>query len=661
MSLLSPSASIKGRSQLQSSRATTLMEVLVVIVIFLVGILAVVQIFPRGFQILMTTRNNSVSSSLARTEVERLKSAPDQLPEMILPVYLEDGVYVVDSSYSPDSTDSVGDLLLPNGVLQRDSNTLGPWQLFSGPNAMKRIIGEGRRVPAPRAVGSSGGFYGGLLVLQFGPIDYRPSNTVPSISVYGNDLVPIFREADPTEAWLDGQYFVVGGDSSAITLRLPSGPTERQYRIAFSAYVQNGNNYVKRDYIDVARVTVPSTVPDAQGKHPLYSQTLQGLIPDTIGTVDLNSLAVQRAYKPVGKFNAFSGVDPYEYKLLDTNIGVLLFNSLANSTYISKPGGREPLMARVNYDVYDWRILKDDFRLTRTSGIQQHKLSVGSLKVAGLAGVDGTRETNIQILESAPSDENYSDTSAADEARANNLVIVDQETGGVIMERLPNDPTPPNPAPNPLVTVNKTTGVVTFHDSDGNITNGTQGRLLLPDGTVSDVTLENRALRAMYRVRNEFSAQVLKAASRYTVSATTPPGAGQYFVGGNGIGVATRIYFPRMDAGRKINLGEVNYFAGSQARQIVGQDMIIRFRQGEDLPSVDLQEVDTGSTAFNYASGTPVRGVKGASVAVRVLWNPNTFFLTSIGAENMDRLNKWGQGYRRSTNETFLERGEVVR
>ncbi|MEZ0327683.1 MAG: hypothetical protein ACAH95_17440 [Fimbriimonas sp.] len=655
MSLLSLSASTRARI----SRGTTLMEVLVVIVIFLVGILAIVQIFPRGFQLLMATRNNSMSSALARGEVERLKSAPDQLPDMILPAYLLGNVYVADPDYSPNTTDSVGNVLLPNGILQRDGNTLGPWQLFTGPNGMKRIVGEGRRVPAPRAVGTGGAYYGGLLLLQFGPIDFRPTNAqqAPSVSVYGNDLVPYFRDIQPLESFVDGQYFVRDANTSAITLRLPTGPTTRFYRVAFSAYVQNGPNYVKRDYIDVQRVKVDAGVPDAQGRYPLYDQPVQGLIADTLGTVDLNTLAVQRAYTQLAKADTFSGVDPYEFKLLDTNIGVLLFNSLANSTYIDKPSGREPLLARVNYDVYDWRILKDDFRLGRSSGVQQYKLSIGSLKVAGNVGIDGLKETNIPLLESAPSNPVYSDTSAADEARANNLVIIDKETGGVVMERLPSDASPPNPAADPLIVVSKGSGVITFRDADSNITNGTQGKLLLADGTVMDVALENRALRAMYRVRNEFSVQVLKAAARYTLSSDGPPTVGQYAFGS----APTRIYFPRMDAGRKVNLGEINYYAGSDPRQIFGQDLIIRFQQGDNLPSVDIQEVDSGATAFNFTSGAAIRGVKGASVAVRVLWNPDFFFLTSIGTENMSRLNKWGQGYRRSTNETFLERGEVIR
>jgi len=48
------------------SFGTTLVEVLVVMVVFLVGILAVVQIFPKGYQLLLLTRGKSVGQALAR-------------------------------------------------------------------------------------------------------------------------------------------------------------------------------------------------------------------------------------------------------------------------------------------------------------------------------------------------------------------------------------------------------------------------------------------------------------------------------------------------------------------------------------------------------------------------------------------------------------------
>ena len=70
----------------RSTAGTTLIEVLVVIVIFLIGILAIVQVIPGGFRILRDTRDTSIGTALGRAEMERLKTNESQLPEMILPV-----------------------------------------------------------------------------------------------------------------------------------------------------------------------------------------------------------------------------------------------------------------------------------------------------------------------------------------------------------------------------------------------------------------------------------------------------------------------------------------------------------------------------------------------------------------------------------------------
>ena len=68
-------------------------------------------------------------------------------------------------------------------------------------------------------------------------------------------------------------------------------------------------------------------------------------------------------------------------------------------------------------------------------------------------------------------------------------------------------------------------------------------------------------------------------------------------------------------------------------------------------------EIVTGNS-FGSAYGFAVRRVKGASVAIRVLWNPSFFSLTGDSATNMQNLERWGRDWRRTTVETFLQRGE---
>lgn len=75
---------------------TTLVELLVVIVVFLIGILAILQIFPGGFKVLQNTRSMAVARQLARAEMERSKSYADTMAEMILDVRYQLGAGFVD-------------------------------------------------------------------------------------------------------------------------------------------------------------------------------------------------------------------------------------------------------------------------------------------------------------------------------------------------------------------------------------------------------------------------------------------------------------------------------------------------------------------------------------------------------------------------------------
>jgi len=663
----------KGRRTL----GTTLIEILVVIVVFLVGILAVIQIFPKGFQLLLLNRNKIVAQALARDYVETLKARPDQLPEQIVSAYYDgSGNLIIDSSKDPNDLSTLVSTLNINGF-GNDSNALplGNWQFLTGSNVFRRVIGEGRRVPAPRAVGASA--FGGLMVLQFGPIYYRSATitTPANMSVYGNDLQQIIGVPAPQIQRTDYQYFLANPGDGTISIVLPSGSaadSDRFYRVSFSAYVNSGGSIVKRDYSELTPVRVVGQASvDASGQYPYSAAvSLATLVPDPVQSVDLNTLRVQRFFLPIAKGTTFSPSDPYQYILMNENLGVLLFNPIGNSTTISREGhDREPLSARVNYDVYDWRILHDDFRIdagvlpgVASAGAQtlttQHKLPVGNLKVAGMAGVDGLGITPIPTLEISQNN-GSTDTSIANGARTDNFVLVDLETGGVFCEVNTTNPT------QQLITVNKSTGVVNIADLDNDASNGITGELLLPDGTLKVVQMDNRAVRALYMANLEYSVQVLKSAAQYSVSATAANlSPGQFYIGGtvSGVGQPWRIYFPRSDNGRKVTVGEVTYFRNpsvdTYVHDLLGQDFIIRTRPDPtlNLPSIDLTDVDSDAVGVSFQNGIGARGIKGASVAVRVLWNPSTFHLTGDSATNLNNLNLWGQNWRISTNETFLQK-----
>jgi len=123
---LNAESRMRSRVEMENRRGTTLIELLVVIVVFLVGILAVVQIFPKGFQLLITNRNNAQATALARDTVERWKQSSDQIPDEIEAVYYVNGTPVVnpgksifdlgpDRESASDYVDASGNLWL-NGL-----------------------------------------------------------------------------------------------------------------------------------------------------------------------------------------------------------------------------------------------------------------------------------------------------------------------------------------------------------------------------------------------------------------------------------------------------------------------------------------------------------------------------------------------------------------
>ncbi len=621
----------------RSTAGTTLIEVLVVIVIFLVGILAIVQVMPGGFKILRDTRDASIGTALGRAEIERVKSNDAQLPEMILPViytWLTGSVIIsADPNRRPDDLGPVAAGLDENGILYDSSNNpLGGWQYLSGANVMRRVIGEGRRVPAPRVIGAE---YGGLMVLQFAPVVFNPIYQ-SLFQVYGNDMVAREGAPDPGARVLNYLYYLEDADEAAGQIWLPRGPSNRSYRLSFDAWVSDGTGYHRHSVVD-------ATVPVRAGTG-YVAFLLSNYAPLTAGEsylgAEYDSIQVQRRFELLANSTPFSPNSPYEYKLLDQNLGLLLFNPTGSDFFERRPNGRRiPLMARVSYDVLDWRVIRDEFRVTDTLPSQQ-RLVIGNLKILGNQGLDGRPYTGLGFQ--------VPDGAGGTEAR--DMVIVDLGTGGVLT--------------NASYRVDRSIGLVTFLDADGNSANGVQGWVTLPGAAnATALTLGGRQMRALYHGVGEWSVQVLKAAAIYRPSDNLPLGVAQFYVANPPIDPRenTRVYFPGMDVDRKVTLGDVWYRDGGGAlKHLEGVDAVIRTSSNEpNGPYVDILDIDPSAAILDHTTyGYAVRGVRGASVSVRVLRNPAYLSLGAVPADNMVALEQWGRNWRRSETETFLQRGD---
>lgn len=624
---------------MKSSRrsGTSLVEVLVVIVVFLVGILAIVQIFPGGFKVLSTTSKNSIANSLARAEMEILKNHADQLPDAIVPVvYNWNGSQIVISKQPDRFPTDLGPSysnMGPDGTMyDGGGNAIGNWQFLTGANISRRVLGEGGVIPTPRVVGAD---YGSLLTLQFAPLIYNP--TYQSIFVvYGNDLTK--RQGDPVA---DGhpvratEYYLDNEDSSSAKLTLHADPSKiLHYEFDFSYY-----NSTKR-------IDIVSFVVDVPAQVAPYEVQLSGpgFFTDLL-SMDYDSFRLARVFDDVtgGGFSP----DPYEYKLLSKQLGLVLFNPTGFNYFVRKPGGRrDPLIGKVSYDVYDWRIIHDEFRVP-DSYPANYRLAVGSLKVQTENGPDGTRNSGIGV-------QSPDSTGALQNC---DLVLQDTDNGGIYVFQ--------EGTKNPLLssyTIDKSIGLINLLDYDSDPSNGTQMRILLP-GAVNPVTITvtGRSMRALYMGKNEWAVQVLKPAAHYTET-WGRPGIGQYYIGLSDptFGLQPdRVYFPQADAGREVSLGEIYYMnANGPVGPVTLTAKVESNNMGaEQLPSIQMTSYFPDFISFDYSYGTAVKSVKGASIAVRVLWNPDAFRLSGDPAVNMDRLQTWMQSWRRSNVETYLQRG----
>src|SRR5687768_3216470 len=213
---------------------TSLVELLVVIVVFLIGILAVLQIFPGGLRVLSNTRNMAVARQLSRAQIEMLKARADLLGEMVLDVqYAVIGStgalnIFIDGTHNQNDLGHPGSGIDSNGNVIQGADTIGRWDLVSASNRTRRVVAEGGRVPAPRQVGSQ---FGGLMLLQFAPISFDPAPAYASLlTVYGNDMVR--RDGQPGFRRQPWEFFVEDSEEATANIYVPQDPADApSYRL----------------------------------------------------------------------------------------------------------------------------------------------------------------------------------------------------------------------------------------------------------------------------------------------------------------------------------------------------------------------------------------------------------------------------------------------
>ena len=693
----------KSAALARGTSGSSLIEVLVVIVVFLVGVLALVQIFPPGLTALRHTAASLLSTALAEGEVERLAGASGQLPLYIGPVrhFRTAGglVAVLDGSVAtrglmpPKDPDPDPGRIDINGNVIVGGDVLAEWPLVSGSNRISRVIGESHKVPAPRNVGAQ---FGSLVHLNFGPIYYflLPVGVGEPgfLQVYGNEMArrsgdrqgssPIPASFGPAREWefyfvdreltgpfsktqpYPGQDQIWVGPSNAKELRVamtfayasPGGT--RQYEMVLSIPL---NPAAPPPYATIVDNFWVVSLPELAGQQDIHGRVLYN--PASVLGVYRDSVRVQRLYQEVPIAAAFNPANPYQYKAINGSFGTILVNPAAFDFEVrTARGQRVPLLATVDYTVLDWRILRDEMRLP--SGPGDLKLVMVGVKSLGVTGPDGRITTGIGVVGPALSG------SGALEVRSDDFVLMDVKTGAIIMGNMPDATHSQNG-----YSVNKRNGYLQIRDLDPG-TPGVQVGVAYATGdplapwTVVVEDVAGHAVRALYMAVGEWSVQVYKAASRYRVTdvvAANGLQVAECYVGGSRldggvpVGSPTRLYFPMSDLGQRVVVGEIWYDDGGPApRPVRDQDLLlggVENLRGVDHAFAELGPLTLGNP-FDYSMGYAVRRIRGASLTVRVLSNPAYFFLGGDEVDNYRKLELWAQSWRVHETESFVAGGE---
>lgn len=733
---------------------TSLVELLVVIVVFLIGILAIVQIFPGGIHILAATKNETVANQLAHTEMDRVRSFENSLPEQVVPIfYTIDGTGALVGQLADRNVDDFGpqgntislnnnataptaQLPFNEGVSGWSGSTSAPlggvvptWDLsntnspgrmgpvfsLSGPNNIQRIVGEGKPVPAPL---HQGALYGALMTLNFGPAVWRANADVTgtTFQLYGNDMDKlqgppsgtIVNSSGTTEPSVQNGYFVLPGyginsyqyylDETVVGdpyLYVPADPmSAHNYRISFVANITTASGVVQRTYLvlpalKVPPISIPSYTPTSGGAYYAYElktfiSTYVPLGPgESLQSIDFSSLRLERMFDQVavnGSFNFNRNADgtpqnPYQYMVLDVDpstndvkrdtIGTILINPLAYGYVEQTVSGQAVLLqARADYDVFDWRILKEDFKVP-DSVPYQYQLALGNLKHHYGYEPDGTLFLGMGF-------EVPNEDGTPWDFEKRDVVVQDLATGGIITKAGAGG-----------FAVNYSIGMLVFNPAQEQLqptpapTTPCLFETLPLTNVPVPVPVQGMTVRVYYMANGEWATQLLKSDSSYQLLTNTSPASsplpGQVFItapltpSGSSTTVTNSdptISFPTVDVGATVTIDQIWYDASNSTipELMSGQSFIVKAADHGHPSSayITLTDIDPYATGEDFSNNYSVRGVKGLSLSVRVLWNPNFLTYTQDSSTNVTQVfNQWAQGWRHITTEGILQRGSI--
>lgn len=580
----------------------SLVEVLVAILVLAIAILAFIRLYPSGFLALKRSGQSEAATRLAQQELERLKGRQDNLPYVIAPIKYEvvngQTVLVIDPTTSPDEMGVQPNL--PPGI---------PPEYASGVNRVRRIIGERVNLGAPAPyLGPRYNLTEGILYqTTFAPIAVPPVSGGPVwdpiesgyLLVYGNPMRRFVMDSDSEYRWnLQPYEYGIDYERGKVLLR-PLRYRAIAYKIDYSYRV------LHTDHEDIRQVSTVIILPptDPQRPFPVWVDLtlpqpgqdpstyppvnrepgFQGIVPD--------SDSAARLFERLAPNAAWDPNYPYQYKVVNQLLGLLAFNPAGTGFYERYWQGQRPLIANIDYNVYDWSILREEHTVPSTGRI---RLAFTDIKQYGDLLDNQTEYKGLQL------------PGIQDDREQPDLVLVDVLTGQIAY-------------------IQKGGLLAASNLSLGNFAvDYTAGVIQL-----DNANLRGRKLRILYKAHENWALAVQKAAHRYFISPALqgmPVDACWYdFEAAFDDRPTTRLYFNRSEAGKTILLREYWYKEGDAIRR--GVNGVLRISETPDdtgFVYADLRELHPNAQRWApEVTGVAIRGVQGLSLKVRLYYEPD--------------------------------------
>jgi hypothetical protein len=587
-------------------RGASLVEVLVAILVLAIAILAFIRLYPSGFLALKRSGQSEAATRLAQQELERLKGRQDNLPYMIVPVKYEvingQTVLVIDPTTSPDEMGVQPHL--PAGV---------PEEYARGVNRIRRIIGERVNLGAPAPyIGPRYNLTEGILYqTAFAPIAVPPTSGGPVwdpiesgyLLVYGNPMRRFEMDSDWEYRWnLQPYEYGIDYEKGKVLLR-PLRYRAIAYKIDYSYRVQHEGHEDIRQVSTV--IVLPPT--DPQRPFPVWvdlTLPVPGRDPSTYPPVNRepdfrgvvpDSDSAARLFERLAPNQNWDPDYPYQYKVVNQLLGLLAFNPAGNGYYERYWRGQRPLVANVDYNVYDWFILREEHTVPSSGRI---RLAFTDIKQYGDLQDDQTTYKGLGLPNIAERDQP-------------DLVLIDTLTGQVAYIQ------------KGALLGSSTLALGAFS------VDYTLGTLQL-----DNPALRGRKLRILYKAHENWALSVQKAAHRYYISPVLegmPADACWYDMeAAFDNQPVTKLYFNRSEAGKTVLLREYWYIAEGDSRPRRGVNGVLRISEVADDPAApgfvyaDLKELHPNAVRWApEVTGVAIRGVQGLSLKVRLYYEPD--------------------------------------